>query len=73
MLLNDAYTRIDYSSVKTLLRYIRHRTMNYKNEVAEPLFCFQDGRLLSHSAAQNAFSRLRRLTGIQRNDGRYQP
>lgn len=59
--------------VKTLLRYIKHRNMNYKNEAAEPLFCFQDGRVLSHSAAQNAFCRLRRLTGIQRDDGRYQP
>lgn len=60
--------------VKALLRYIKQRNMNYKNEADEPLFCFQDGRALSHSAAQNAFCRLRLLTGIQRDDaGRYQP
>jgi len=59
---------------KALLRYIKQRNISYSDQENSPLFCFQDGSALSQSAAQSAFSRLRRLTGIQRNDaGRYQP
>ncbi len=59
---------------KVLLKFIRQRNLNHSNGADEPLFCFQDGRALSYSAAQSAFRRLRLLTGIQRNDaGRYQP
>ena len=59
---------------KALLGYINQRNMDDSGETDRPLFCFQDGCALSQSAARTAFCRLRRLTGVQRDDaGRYQP
>lgn len=59
---------------KALHRYIQQRNISHSQEADAPLFCFQDGRVLSQSATRNAFRRLRALAGIQRIDtGRHQP
>lgn len=57
-----------------LNQYVKQRNITYAIEPDAPFFCFRDGRRLSKSAIGNAFRRLRRIAGIERQDGaRYQP
>ncbi len=57
-----------------LHQYIQQRNISYSQESNAPLFCFQDGRVLSQSATRNTFRRLRVLAGIQQNGtGHCQP
>ena len=59
---------------KVLVNYIDQKDTDSCCEPSEALFCFQDGRPLSQSAARNAFHRIRDIAGIKREDGgRYQP
>jgi integrase/recombinase XerD len=57
-----------------LTEYINRNKMHYGKSVDSPLFCFQDGSILSQSAARNAFRRMRILAGVMREGGpRRQP
>lgn len=59
---------------KVLVDYIKQKDTGSYCDPKEALFCFQDGRPLSQSAARNAFRRIRNIAGIKREDGgRYQP
>ncbi len=53
---------------------VQQRNLAHANTPDAPLFCFRDGRALSKSVVGSAFRRLRRIAGIERQDGaRYQP
>ena len=57
-----------------LNQFVQQRNLAHANTPDAPLFCFRDGRALSKSVVGSAFRRLRRIAGIERQDGaRYQP
>ena len=85
--LQDSYLRINntkffktrmvpFGNDLTLLltTYITQYRGYHAESSEAPLFCFQNGEALSHSATQNAFRRMRQQANVQRQDNSsYQP